>query len=400
MPTNVWTGAAAAVAQVDQLTPGGTIEADDVFIVKLTDPDTSREASVQASPGGTSVAAVCAAVVAAMQASPDPLFRAVTASDETTHVLVTAVVAGRPFACTVQTTEAGGGAADDQTFTREAVTPSAGPNDYNVAANWSLGHVPTTGEDVDIPPGTPAILCGLNQSAVTIGAFTRHVGSSAAIGRWDDGILRYLRIKPTALTIKGRGPLVAIDVGAEPISPYIEHTGEPEYGRAHAVYLRGSAMTGVQVETGYVGVCVGPGDTGAVTSAIGVAGGYVSIGAGTTLTGVTLTHVGGTVHAHASVPTVNVYGAQTVYRQQVGNWTTLNAYFQATVHANASGTYVTTKLHSAAKLLKTENTLPITLTNTEIGSGCRISDPAGRVTFINPAVYPEGREQLQGGEAD
>lgn len=396
MATNIWTGAAAAVAQVDQLTPGGTIEADDKFIVKMTDPDTGREATVTAQPGGTTVADVCAAVVAAMQASPDPLFRAVTASNQTTHVLVTAVVAGKPFDCTVQTTEAGGGVSDGQTFTRAAVTPSAGPSDYNVAANWSLGHVPTTGEDVDIPPGTPAILFGLNQSGVTIGAFTRHAGASAAIGRWDDGVLRYLRIKPTALTIRGRGSLVAIDVGAETIAPYIEHTGEPEYGRAHAVYVRGTALTGVQVETGYVGICAGPGDAGAVTAAIGVAAGYVTIGAGTTVTGVTLTQLGGTVHARAAVPTVNVHGAQTIYRQQAGNWTTLNAYFGATVHANAGGTYATTKLHSGAKLLKTENAVPVTLTNTEIGAGCRIGDPAARITFTNPVVYPEGKEQLVG----
>lgn len=400
MATNVWTGAAGAIAQVDKLTPGGTIEADDVFIVKMTDPDTGREATVSASPGGTTVADVCAAVVAAMQASADPLFRAVTASDETTHVLVTAVGAGKPFDCSVETTEAGGGPPDSQTFTRTAVALSAGPNDYNVAANWSLGHVPTTGEDVDIPPGTPAILYGLNQSAVAIGAFTRHAGTSAAIGRWDDGVLRYLRIKPTAVTIRGRGALVAIDVGAETITPYVEHTGEPEYGRAHAVHLRGSAMTGVQVETGYVGICAGPGDTGAVTSVIGVAAGHVTIGPGTTVTAVTLTQVGGTVHARASVPTVNVYGSQTVYRQQAGNWTTLNAYLRATVHANAGGTYATTKLHSEARLMKTENTVPVTLTNTEIGAGCRINDPAMRITYTNPVVYPEGKEQLQGGAAE
>ena len=106
------------------------------------------------------------------------------------------------------------------------------------------------------------------------------------------------------------------------------------------------------------------------------------------------------VHARAGVPTVNVYGAQTVYRQQASNWTTLNAYFGATVHANAGGTYATTWLHSEAKLMKTENTVPVTLTNTEIGSGCRIHDPAKRITYTNPIVYPEGQEQFQGGAAD
>ena len=400
MPTNLWTGAAAAVAQVDALTPGGTIEADDVFIVTVTDPDTGREASVSAVAGGTTVADVCDAVVAAMQASPDPLFRAVTASDQTTHVLATAVVAGVPFTCTVETTETGGGPPDDQTFVRTAVTASAGPNDYNVAANWSSGHVPEAAENVEVPAGTPAILYGLNQSAIAIGTFTRHIGAANPIGRDADGVLRYLRLKPTSATIRGRGPLVAVDVGAEAITPYIEHTGEPEYGRAYAVYLRGTALTGVQVETGYVGICTWPGDTGAVTSVIGVAAGHVGVGPGLTVAGVTLTQIGGVVHSRAGIPTVNTFGAQTVYRQQAGNWTTLNAYFGATVHANAGGTYATTKLHSGAALRKTENTVPIVLTNTEIGAGCLIDDPANRITYTNPATYPEGREQLQGGAAD
>ena len=41
MANRVWLGTATAVAQVDHLTPGGTIEATDKFIVTLTAEDGS-----------------------------------------------------------------------------------------------------------------------------------------------------------------------------------------------------------------------------------------------------------------------------------------------------------------------------------------------------------------------
>lgn len=57
MPSKIiWQGGAAAVAQVDSLTPGGTIEADDLFLVTLTAEDgTTHVLSVAA--GATTITA-------------------------------------------------------------------------------------------------------------------------------------------------------------------------------------------------------------------------------------------------------------------------------------------------------------------------------------------------------
>ena len=74
MATLRWAGGAAAVRQIATLTPGGTIEADDVFNVILTDEsNVSQTEAVTA--GGTTVAAVCDAIVAQCAASTQTLFK-------------------------------------------------------------------------------------------------------------------------------------------------------------------------------------------------------------------------------------------------------------------------------------------------------------------------------------
>ncbi len=106
MATMRWAGGTAAVRQVSTLTPGGTIEADDVFNVILTGEDnTSQTEAVTA--GGTTVAAVCDSIVAQCNASTQSLFKQVTFTDGTSVVTVSAKVAGVPFYLTETTTEAG-----------------------------------------------------------------------------------------------------------------------------------------------------------------------------------------------------------------------------------------------------------------------------------------------------
>src|SRR5690349_17360674 len=149
MANPAWLGGASSVAQVVHLTPGGTIEVGDKFIVTLTDKDgyyTGVQGATQSetySAGGTTVASVCTGLAAALAASTQSMFAAVTWADATTYVTGTSETAGIPFYVSVSTTESDNSSADSQTFATSTTTSNAGPNDFNTAANWTTASVPT-----------------------------------------------------------------------------------------------------------------------------------------------------------------------------------------------------------------------------------------------------------------
>jgi hypothetical protein len=171
MANKTWVGGTTPVAQVSTLTPGGTIEAGDVFNVILTD-ENGTATTVAVTATGTSVAQTVADIVSACGSSTNSLFTALTWTDSTSLVTVTAKSPGVPFYLTETTTESGGGSADNQTFAVATTTANAGPTDWNTAANWDGSGVPSSGDAVFIvaKAGEPSydIRYGLDQSAVQI----------------------------------------------------------------------------------------------------------------------------------------------------------------------------------------------------------------------------------------
>jgi hypothetical protein len=127
------------VAHVDTFTPGGTIEADDIFILTLTGWD-GVVTTISAAAGGTGASDVVTALKTAWNANTTAA--AVATASGTATLILTAVTAGVPFSVAASTTEANGDAADAQTFTRAATTASAGPKHWDSAANWDGGAVP------------------------------------------------------------------------------------------------------------------------------------------------------------------------------------------------------------------------------------------------------------------
>jgi hypothetical protein len=112
------------VAQVDTFTPGGTIEVGDIFTLTATGKD-GHTAAVSFTATATTAANVAAGLVAAWNASTDPLHTGITATGTVT-VILTADNAGTAFTVTGTTTESDGSAADAQTFSRAATTANAG----------------------------------------------------------------------------------------------------------------------------------------------------------------------------------------------------------------------------------------------------------------------------------
>lgn len=129
-----WVGTADAVAQVDTATPAN-VEVDDIFYLKV---DGTTMATFTAT--AATVANVTDGLTTAWNAATHPYATAITATDSTTHVTLTADTPGCPF--TVTADEANGGGTDDQTLTMATPTANSGPNDWDTAANWSGGAVP------------------------------------------------------------------------------------------------------------------------------------------------------------------------------------------------------------------------------------------------------------------
>ena len=166
MAQRFWIGGAPVAQQVSSFTVAGAI-AGDVYSIQLTAEDPNQSASVAyLVKAGDDVAAVASGVATAFNGSTDGLFSVATASTNGADVVVTASVAGRPFYATANVTGTG-------TFGPEVVdTASAGPNDYNTAANWQDGlgapaAVPTGTDEVTISAGTDSILYGLDQTTTT-----------------------------------------------------------------------------------------------------------------------------------------------------------------------------------------------------------------------------------------
>lgn len=181
-----WAGGAAAVRQIATLTPS-TAEADDVFNVILTDEsNVSQTEAVTA--GGTSVAEICDAIVAQCSASTQSLFKKVQFTDSTSHVTVSARVAGVPFYLSETTTEAGGGGSDGQTFAASVTTANQGPNDFNTLDNWvesdgtAPSAVPATNDEVLFTGGNHDLLYGLYNTTINLASLRVSKGYSGNIG--------------------------------------------------------------------------------------------------------------------------------------------------------------------------------------------------------------------------
>lgn len=345
MATNFWMGNAEAIAQVDTLTPAN-VEVGDVFTVTFLDDFGATLGSVSYTAAAATEADVCTGLVAAINGSGNAAVRRVVATDDTTHVTLTAADAGRPFNVSTDTTNVGGGA-DTQTLTATPVTANSGPNDVKCAANWSTRAVPAVGEDVVITPDGGAMLYNLDLSGTNYGRLVRMPGCYGQIGRIEDGRLYYLAGTFTSCELAGAGTLVAVNVLAAAISPLIQCSGSPPSSQSHVVYLKGSALVNIDARQGVVGVAEWPGDTATVTGTFMASGGAVlTLGEGVTVTGTTAKAIDATIQSRVSVPTVNVRGS--TYRQWSGYWTTLTAREGSTVEPHtASASYGATTLYDS-----------------------------------------------------
>jgi hypothetical protein len=332
MAINRFLGTATVQAQVDTFTPGGTIESDDIFILTVTGFDGSTEV-VSAAAGGTGVSDVTAALETAWNSASGTIIDTLTIADNTTDVTLTANAAGVAFKVTPSTTEAGGGAADDQTFTRAATVANGGPSDWQDANNWSLGTVPgedAGGDDTEnvyVEDSDIGILYGLNNTGATyflqslhmVRTHTGPTGHNGATGLVGD----YLQVETANLfvgelfstgTASGSGR-IKINTGAtQACDTIVYFTSNPsDQNKTAFRYLSGNASSNIkEIRVGSVGVAAQTGETTTIgdilvsfETSIGTDA-KLEIGAGVTMTN--LDCVGGETQLKCAATTVECKG--------------------------------------------------------------------------------------------
>ncbi len=355
MPIIRWLGSAPAVAQVDTITPGGTIEIGDIFILTVTGLDGTTHAITFAATD-TTVANVTAGMEAAWNASTNSLATPITATDNTTNLTLTADVAGDAFTVAATTTEANGDPADAQTFVLAATTASSGPKHWDTLANWSTGALPGggAGEDIFIENSDVEILYGLDQSGIantltslSIGkSFTGVIGSNGSAGIAG----AYLQIKATTVKIGQHfGPgspigsgRIKLDLGATATTVTVDAMATSLDDSKPALRLKmASTTSNLFVNRGTVGLAYEAGET----SSVGVVKvGYISnvssdadlsIGDGVTFGGTnSLTITGGdttlpvavtTITQSAGILIITGSGATTTMKMTGGTLTTTSS---------------------------------------------------------------------------
>lgn len=394
MATQIWRGDAVAVAQVTTATPAN-VEIGDVFTLTINGKSVSFTATA------ATVANVTAGLTTAWNNSTIPEFAEVTASDQTTHVRLTADTAGTPFTVSSSTTDGGG--ANTQTLTMSTTTASAGPFHWDTASNWSTGTVPTTGDVVFLPPGTSAILYGLDASYVALSSLTVARGYTQPIGlpyihsgQYVEYRERYLKVGPATITIgfddaslSGAGASginrCQIDTGSVQTTLQVLYAGQGINQEGAVIWKGTHASNVVQVQRGAFSAAPMKGETATISVLrVGSVGGgssdaIAALGPGVTLglvqqrDGVLIVANGATTITKTGGETIVVAGAVTTAHVWNGNY-----------RQQGTGTITTLNVGSTGLFDVSRALVASTVTTANVYKGGRILDPNGVVTWTNP----------------
>ncbi len=390
MATISWRGTAPATKQKDILTVGGTIEADDRFIITLTRENGTTEI-LNVAAGATDPATVASNIAAAAAGLTSPAFAAITWLADGPDVIAEAKTPGVPFYAAVSTTEAGGGNPDDQTFSRSADTPNSGPNDWNVAENWSTGTKPAASDIVFIENSSVDILYGLNQAAVTLSALHIRQSFEGRLGQPS----AYLRISASEVRIGEHygstnptgSPRIKLDLGTTQTAVWIfnsaRYAAEPNLPPIRLVATHSSNR--LTLQRGRVGICCESCVETSTVHTIDV--GYVSqltndanLIAGPGLTINTINVLGGSATIENAVTNVNVHGGAITLagNADIGAITCTGG----TLYAQTSGT-IDTIYHEGGTIDFDRCLIPRQVSNLTIlkNKPGRLRDTARRITF-------------------
>jgi hypothetical protein len=299
-----------------------------------------------------------------------------TASSDSTHFILTADTAGKPFTAVLSTNSAAGtiGAGAD-------TTASAGPNDVSTAANYSGAAVPGNGDTLNIDPdATSDLRYGLATLAAVTGLTINYTGAvkvglpptNADGTAYPEYRQTYLQTAggtvnvgatTTGQAIQG-GDRFKHDGGSTQTTWNVYLTGFGQDSNLEAVLLKGTHASNVLNVVGQsqVGVAVFGGEVATLLN-LRVTGqnAYVRCGSGVTLG--TVTNDGGTLELNSAVGTALNHDAGTTTINGSGAVAQLTG-LGGVVAYNTSGTLGgTTQLHNGCLLSFAGDSRAKTVTN-------------------------------------
>jgi hypothetical protein len=217
-------------------------------------------------------------------------------------------------------------------------TAAAGNTGSLATSGNYIGGSPAAGDNLYFPAGSANVTAGytaLNTSTLS-GGLANVIFQEGYAGTVGDSS-NNMQFTCSRLDFNGSG-VAYLDLEASTCSPTIYGTASAVTG-TRGLYLIGSALTTLDVISGFVGIASRAGETSTVATirSIGTAA-DVWIGSGTSLTSL-LVEQSSSVKCRCAATTIKVY-AGTATTEEVGAITTLSVY-GGTVYPNATGTITT-----------------------------------------------------------
>ncbi len=288
MSSITFLGSAPSVAKQKTATPAN-VGVGDIFTLTINGKSVSFTAAA------ATVANVTAGLTTAWNTSTIAEFMEVTATDMTTHVLLTADTAGNDFEVTSSTTD--GNASNTQTLTMATTVANSSPTDISVAANYSGGALPANGDTLYFDGSVSNVSANQGLSAlnaVTLAGLYVLNGYSGDIGRvgynasgYNEYRTRELTVGATLLQVDtDKIRLFRINNGSVQTAATFNQSGETKEQGLQALQWRGTHASNVVNVTGDA-VSLGIGQIGGSIATVAVLNHYngnVVCGLGATIT--------------------------------------------------------------------------------------------------------------------
>jgi hypothetical protein len=404
MATRIWRGDQAAAAQVTTIAVTGTWAGDDTATVTINGKDLT--VTIGSNTATTDIVAALVAMVNGAAAVDDESrsalgssfgeWNGITASANSSTLVLTGDTAGTPFTVTVSESTAGDGALGSPA---EATAP-AGPNEL-AAANVTGASLTPTSNNLVFENNAVDCLYGLDQSSAGTwdevrirSTYTGYVGlprtHSASPTEYVEYLDRYLKVNATDVVIgegtgSGSGRLL-LDLGTVQTAVRVLKTGSSANSGLYALQLVAThASNTLDVSGGSVDIAPDSSDSSQF-STIAVSGNArVRISRRTTVGTVTASGSANVIidqdTSLTDITTINIYDSATVTVMGDNDVGTLNAY--GTCTWRSSGTVTQANVGPRGVINVTDSTEDATFTDTTMTSGGQILDPAGHLTFTN-----------------
>lgn len=378
MATCVWTPRARATYEVKTITPS-SVDIGDTFTLTI------NRKSITVTATAATVANVIGLLVTAWGAETSPEFTEITATNNTTNLLLTANTAGVPFTVT--------GSSSGGSLSVSTTTTASGPNFWNDTNNWSGAALPTAGDAVVFENSNIDCLYGF-PSSIALASLKILASYTGKIGLPDQNSRGYYEYRTKALAMQattieigageGNGSaFIRLDTTGTAAGITVFKTNRPTDAAFGAVHLiANTASTTLEVLSGSVCVATLAGETAQLSAA---KIGYVTnpLGDSTVRFGTGVTFSAGLDISGGKVETASNIGTVT---QTDGEWTHLaGTVTNAVVYGgkaiySSTGTLTDATVGSKGNLDFSADMSAKTVTNAvNLALNAKLNDPFGVV---------------------